>query len=81
MSLQNRIEVLEKRRNKGKEPNWILLYPAATRPSGADIEAAKAAYKAKHPRWRLELSIMLPVGYSNRHDQDNIERLIHGERT
>ena len=80
MSLQNRIENLEKRTNIGREPRWTVLCPGKANITDGDIELAKAAYKERFPNWKLEQDIILPVGYpADSPVVEMLERMRSGE--
>ena len=61
-NLEYRIMKLE-RAKTGREPDWVILLPASVEVTREEIEEAKAAYKAKHPAWRFQDAVALPVGY------------------
>ena len=67
MNLQNRLRNLEKHSGEGREPCWMVVCNGEAKPTETDIEAAREAYKTKHPNWRLQQNIVLPVGYSAGH--------------
>ena len=52
--LENRIEKLEKHTGADTEekPWLVVVYDDTGKPSEAELEKAKADYKAKHPDWQ-----------------------------
>jgi len=51
--LENRIEKLEKQTGPIEEKPWlVVVYDDTGKPSEAELEKAKAKYKAKHPDWQ-----------------------------
>jgi len=80
MSLNNRVVNLERRTNTEGEPEWIIVIAAGVEVTTEEIEEAQEQYKAKHPAWRTQASVVLPVGFASDHPLiDLLEKLDSGE--
>lgn len=62
MSIEGRVEKLEKQTGVGKQPYIIwVLYEGQPKPTEGQKETAIADYKTKHPDWETHPIIVLYI--------------------
>lgn len=79
MNLENRIDKLEKQTGADEpEKPWIVVvYDGAGKPGEAELEKAKAEYKANHPDWQEQDFNVIYV--RDAETKELTEQLIAGE--
>jgi len=79
--IESRVEKLEKQTgaNKAEPVTLVVVYDDTGKPSEAELEKAKAEYKATHPHWQERDYNVIWV--TDEHTKKLTERVIVGERT
>jgi hypothetical protein len=80
-NIESRIEKLEKqtRVNKAEPVTLVVVYDDTGKPSEAELEKAKAEYKAKHPDWQeQDFNVIWVIDAETK---ELTERVIEGEGT
>ena len=77
--MENRINKLERRTgtDKPEKPWLVVVYDDTRKPSEAELEKAKAEYKANHPDWSEQPFNVIWV--TDAETKELTERLIAGE--
>jgi len=81
MGIKDRIENIEKHIGADiEEKPWlVVVYDDTGKPSEAELEAAKAEYKAKHPDWQeRDFNVIWVIDEATK---EATEQLLAGEGT